>query len=97
MLKFFSPEEEQKIVAAIQSAELNTSGEIRVHLEAIGHPLVGDFTYSGPVRYGLTRQFLHSAKLAFEHPRTGAALSFVAPLPDDLSSALETAREADSL
>ena len=34
MLKFFSPEEEQKIVAAIQSAELDTSGEIRVHLEA---------------------------------------------------------------
>ncbi|MCB0862930.1 MAG: RluA family pseudouridine synthase [Solirubrobacterales bacterium] len=77
--------------------ETGRTHQIRVHLEAIGHPLVGDFTYSGPVRYGLTRQFLHSAKLAFEHPRTGAALSFVAPLPDDLSSALETAREADSL
>lgn len=77
--------------------ETGRTHQIRVHLEAIGHPVVGDETYGGPNRYGLTRQFLHSTSLEFTHPRTGEGMSFTAPLPEDLATALEAAREAGSL
>jgi 23S rRNA pseudouridine1911/1915/1917 synthase len=69
--------------------------QIRVHMEAIGHPLVGDATYGGPSRYGLERQFLHSWKLAFPHPGTGESLEMEADLPPDLRSALEAARSVN--
>jgi 23S rRNA pseudouridine1911/1915/1917 synthase len=63
--------------------------QIRVHLAAIGHPLVGDSTY-GERRptLGLTRPFLHAAELSFDHPATGERLQFTSPLPDDLASFL---------
>ncbi len=62
--------------------------QIRVHMAAIGHPLVGDVLYGGAAAAGLTRQALHATKLAFRHPITGEALSFQAPLPADLQAAL---------
>jgi 23S rRNA pseudouridine1911/1915/1917 synthase len=70
--------------------------QIRVHLEAIGHPVVGDPVYCPPSaeRYGLTRQFLHARRLAFAHPVTGEPLEFESPLPADLEAALERARAA---
>ena len=77
--------------------ETGRTHQIRVHLEAIGHPVVGDETYGGPARYGLTRQFLHSSRLEFTHPRTGEQLEFTAPLPEDLAQALEAARDAGSV
>jgi 23S rRNA pseudouridine1911/1915/1917 synthase len=77
--------------------ETGRTHQIRVHLEAIGHPVIGDVTYGGPARYGLTRQFLHSTRLEFTHPQTGEKLKFTAPLPADLSAALEAAREAGSV
>jgi len=70
--------------------------QIRVHLAHIGHPVVGDTTYGGSreksIRdvaarraiQSLGRHFLHSAQLAFNHPKTGEQLSFVSPLPDEL-------------
>ena len=54
----------------------------------IGHPLVADELYGGTPAAGLLRQALHAFRLAFEHPATGAALDFRAPLPADLSAAL---------
>lgn len=77
--------------------ETGRTHQIRVHLEAIGHPLVGDATYNGPSRYGLTRQFLHSSRLEFAHPRTGEEMKFEAPLPPDLAAALQAARSAESV
>jgi 23S rRNA pseudouridine1911/1915/1917 synthase len=71
--------------------ETGRTHQIRAHFAAIGHPLTGDPTYGGAPRYGLRRQFLHSHRLAFRHPRTGAALDFSSPLPDDLAAALEAA------
>ena len=68
--------------------------QIRVHLEYAGHPLVGDPMYTAhrPKResanLGLGRQFLHSHKLAFDHPTTGEHLEFEDALPDDLEAAL---------
>lgn len=69
--------------------------QIRVHLASIGHPVVGDRTYGGPMRFGLERQFLHAARLSFTHPMTGEELDVEAPLPADLVGALQTARGRD--
>ncbi|MDB5849196.1 MAG: pseudouridine synthase [Rhodoferax sp.] len=62
--------------------------QIRVHMSAIGHALVGDTLYGGAPAAGLARQALHATRLAFVHPATGEALSFQAPVPPDLRAAL---------
>lgn len=62
--------------------------QIRVHMAAIGHPLVADDVYGGKPAAGLTRQALHACRLAFTHPVTGAAVDLRAPLPADLAAAL---------
>lgn len=73
--------------------------QIRVHLSAIGHPVVGDATYGGVHRrvpgdiravQRLTRPFLHAVRLAFKHPRDGRRMEFIAPLPEDLLDVLES-------
>ncbi len=67
--------------------ETGRTHQIRVHLQAIGHPVVGDAVYgSGKVLHDLhlDRQFLHAFQLSFKHPTTGAMLEFEAPLPQDL-------------
>lgn len=64
--------------------------QIRVHMQAIKHPLVGDQLYA-PSRkssFGNDRVFLHSWKLAFTHPRSNKRISFTCPLPGELSSFL---------
>lgn len=80
--------------AALVRVRLETgrTHQIRAHFAAIGHPLAGDGRYGGSRRYGLERQFLHSARVAFEHPITGERHEFTSELPDDLRGALERAR-----
>jgi 23S rRNA pseudouridine1911/1915/1917 synthase len=72
--------------------------QIRVHLSAIGHPIVGDALYGGVHRrvpgdiravQRLERPFLHAARLVFRHPRDERRMQFVAPLPDDLQNVLD--------
>jgi 23S rRNA pseudouridine1911/1915/1917 synthase len=65
--------------------------QIRVHMAAIGHPVCGDPQYGSPGLYGLQRQFLHAARLAFEHPVTGVAVDVRSGLPADLEAALARA------
>jgi 23S rRNA pseudouridine1911/1915/1917 synthase len=71
--------------------------QIRVHLRAIGHPILGDRSYGGggddATALGLDRLFLHSWRIAFDHPLTGERVEVEEPLPDDLSGALERARD----
>jgi 23S rRNA pseudouridine1911/1915/1917 synthase len=74
--------------------ETGRTHQIRAHFAAIGHPLVGDATYGGEVKYGLERQFLHAHRLAFDHPVSGERMSFSSDLPGDLAMALEAARES---
>ncbi|MCH3914812.1 MAG: RluA family pseudouridine synthase [Acidaminococcaceae bacterium] len=59
--------------------------QIRVHMEYIGHPLVGDPKYS-PMKtcFAIDGQALHSETLEFRHPRTGKIMKFSAPLPEDM-------------
>lgn len=71
--------------------------QIRVHLSAIGHPIVGDALYGGVHRrvagdiravQRLERPFLHAARLVCRHPRDGRRLEFIAPLAEDLDAVL---------
>lgn len=72
--------------------------QIRVHLTAIGHPIVGDSLYGGVHRrttpdlravQRLERPFLHSARLSFTHPGDGRRVDFDAPLPPDLQAVID--------
>jgi 23S rRNA pseudouridine1911/1915/1917 synthase len=65
--------------------------QIRVHMRAIGHPVCGDPEYGTAGVLGLTRQFLHAARLAFDHPFTGERVDVHSPLPADLRDALARA------
>jgi 23S rRNA pseudouridine1911/1915/1917 synthase len=73
--------------------ETGRTHQIRVHMAAIGHPVSGDPQYGQAGEYGLERQFLHAARLAFTHPVTGEAVDVRSPLPEDLVAALEVAGE----
>ena len=75
--------------------------QIRVHLAAIGHPVVGDDTYGGGGGRRLMglppeRHFLHAAWLAFTHPVTGEQMEFRSPLPADLVASLALAAGDDA-
>lgn len=76
--------------------ETGRTHQIRVHLSSIGHPVVGDPLYGGdrslPIK--LTGQALHARELAFEHPRTGEALKFEAPLPEVFAKLLKYLQSA---
>jgi 23S rRNA pseudouridine1911/1915/1917 synthase len=80
--------------------------QIRVHLAAVHHPIVGDSLYGGKkciarvvndkVRSGmirLNRPFLHACLLSFDHPATGKHLVFTHPLPQELNSLLTVLRD----
>ena len=66
--------------------------QIRVHLAAINLPVAGDSVYGVGGELGLDRQFLHAARLAFDHPITGERIETTSPLPRDLAAALDRAR-----
>ena len=78
--------------------------QIRVHLSAIGHPIVGDVTYGGVHRrvaanlravLKLERPFLHAERLAFTHPGDGRRIEFESPLPPDLQAVIDDIRERE--
>ncbi len=71
--------------------ETGRTHQIRAHLLAIGNPVAGDPEYGHAGRFGLQRQFLHAARLAFEHPVSGETLDLLSPLPEDLAKALRQA------
>ncbi len=72
--------------------ETGRTHQIRVHLEAIDLPVAGDPLYGRAGELGLQRQFLHAARLAFEHPFTGEPVDVESALPEDLATALSAAR-----
>ena len=88
--------------------ETGRTHQIRVHMAAKGHPLVGDALYGGAKRRGLDerghktlalcpRQALHAAALSFVHPVSGAALAFESPLPADMRSLIAAADAGDDI
>ncbi|MCL2490774.1 MAG: RluA family pseudouridine synthase [Propionibacteriaceae bacterium] len=85
--------------AALLTLNLETgrTHQIRVHMQALRHPLVGDLVYGAdPVlaaRLGLERQWLHAVRLSFTHPATGQVVVFESSPPPDLAHALELLRK----
>jgi 23S rRNA pseudouridine1911/1915/1917 synthase len=76
--------------------ETGRTHQIRVHLKAIGHPVVGDPVYgSGRKQPDMLsqRQFLHAYQLCFTHPATGETIELEAPLPADLEAGLDSLSE----
>ncbi len=71
--------------------ETGRTHQIRVHMQAIGHSVCGDPEYGTAGLLGLTRQFLHAARLAFDHPLEDVRVDVTSPLPDDLQAALRRA------
>jgi 23S rRNA pseudouridine1911/1915/1917 synthase len=70
--------------------ETGRTHQIRVHLAAIGHPVVGDPIYGGTKRsFPMTRPFLHAQTLGFQHPATGDMLRFESNLPAELNDVLQ--------
>lgn len=78
--------------------ETGRTHQIRVHFSALRHPLVGDTTYGAdPVlakSLQMSRPWLHAAELRFAHPVTGAAMTFHAPYPTDLTRSLALLSDA---
>jgi 23S rRNA pseudouridine1911/1915/1917 synthase len=75
--------------------ETGRTHQIRAHLAAIGHPVVGDPQYGGSAsgrKVGLSRQFLHASSLMFRHPLSGELVRCESKPPVELSHALDTAR-----
>ncbi|MNC97566.1 Ribosomal large subunit pseudouridine synthase D [compost metagenome] len=76
--------------------ETGRTHQIRVHLQHIGHPLVGDPVYRRGAGGGIAfaRQALHAAELELVHPRTGRRKAWKAPLPADMKKLLAQLRHA---
>jgi 23S rRNA pseudouridine1911/1915/1917 synthase len=77
------------------SLDTGRTHQIRVHMQSLGHPLVGDPVYragrvSGVEQARFRRQALHAARLEFSHPVSGVRRRFVAPLPGDFRALLDS-------
>jgi 23S rRNA pseudouridine1911/1915/1917 synthase len=80
--------------------ETGRTHQIRVHVAAMGHPVVGDTMYGAPKQargknavIGLPRNFLHAAELEFRHPRTGEIVTLKSELPAELREFLGKLQE----
>ncbi|MBV9665704.1 MAG: RluA family pseudouridine synthase [Actinobacteria bacterium] len=78
------------------SLETGRTHQIRVHLAAINHPVVGDSRYGGKrASIAVPRGFLHAEALAFDHPSSGKRVEFTSALPADLQSVLDSLDAGD--
>lgn len=68
--------------------ETGRTHQIRIHMKHLGYPLIGDYLYNPDMEY-ISRQALHSHRLAFSHPITGETMEFTAALPLDMRSVLD--------
>ena len=85
--RFISPREVALVACTLETGRTH---QIRVHLESIGHPVVGDATYGG-ARSALAapRPMLHAEHLEFVHPISGRTLSFDVPMPADMKAVID--------
>lgn len=83
------------VEASLLEVELETgrTHQIRVHLAAIGHPVIGDPWYGRPCRVASPRVFLHASRLAFDHPLAGGRVECESQLPTELQAVLDSLGE----
>ena len=74
--------------AVMLRLETGRTHQIRVHMQAVGHPLLGDSLYNPDGLPGMSRQALHSWRLEFRHPITGEEMRFTDPVPADMRRVL---------
>lgn len=67
--------------------ETGRTHQIRIHMKYLGYPLIGDYLYNPDMEH-ISRQALHSHRLAFTHPITGRYMDFRTPLPEDMAQIL---------
>lgn len=86
------PDPSGQAVLSLASIRLETgrTHQIRVHMRHIGCPLIGDFLYNPGSSKLISRQALHSHRLSFRHPITGALLEFTSAIPDDMNEVIQT-------
>ena len=92
-LTTFYIEENPISIVALQ-LETGRTHQIRVHMSATGHPLLGDFLYNEG-NHMLIRQGLHGVICGFTHPITGEDMQMVAPLPKDMKMLLQKATDME--
>jgi 23S rRNA pseudouridine1911/1915/1917 synthase len=86
LTRFTEPAEATLVECKLETGRTH---QVRVHLGAIGHPVVGDARYGGARQaVPVARPFLHAAQLAFDHPVTAERCHFESPLPADLEAVL---------
>jgi 23S rRNA pseudouridine1911/1915/1917 synthase len=91
---FGEPVEAARVACRLETGRTH---QVRVHLAAVGHPVVGDARYGGDrPTLPAPRPFLHAARLGFRHPSTGEAVTFESPLPGDLEEVLARLSPAPS-
>jgi 23S rRNA pseudouridine1911/1915/1917 synthase len=81
--------------ATLLQVEIKTgrTHQIRIHMESVGHPLVGDKLYGDVKALPFKRQALHAEFLEFRHPITNLKIKIQAPLPKDIQDLIENLRE----
>ncbi|MCW8846334.1 MAG: RluA family pseudouridine synthase [Gammaproteobacteria bacterium] len=102
-LSTFRPVETSR-AASLVEVKIGTgrTHQIRVHATALGHPIAGDTKYGDEVwnretrKLGLKRLFLHATALTFEHPKTGESVLVTAPLPEELSLAMDRIMQTET-
>lgn len=75
--------------------ETGRTHQIRVHMQYIGHPIIGDPLYLSKNSFGLAGQALHAEKISFDHPVTGERMEFSAPPPPYFTQLLEKLRKGE--
>jgi RluA family pseudouridine synthase len=89
----FKVEEQYQQSALVEAMPMTgRTHQIRVHVYALGHPLIGDVLYSAPETKIISRPALHAHSLKFTHPMTGKIISYQADYPDDFKTAVSLLR-----
>lgn len=89
--KVVGPDDQHYTVSLVDIyPQTGRTHQIRVHMQYIQHPIIGDALYASyiPELLCMKRQALHSFEIKFVHPTTGKSLAFKAPVPDDMASAI---------
>jgi len=82
--KVISRNKEKNFTVLEVSPKTGRTHQIRIHFSHIGHPILGDTLYNGPIVPGLSRQALHAKSISFVHPAKNTIVEFSAKIPNDI-------------